>query len=156
LNEGILFVPNINSKVYLSDVKPNKIVVKKDELFIGTKDEKIIQSNLKNFNAKVIFEGESKHEVYLLKYDKTNDDIYFTSKNFNRIKSDGSTIFSIGAAVKDFVKIDNSYYAYAMSGAFGFYQISNQKSRWSQMASKKIIKTESIFLSQQIQSIRAK
>ncbi|WP_313026720.1 histidine kinase [Soonwooa sp.] len=97
-----------------------------EKITIGYENDILSELNSTTFKEKIIYNGKSNHEVYKIFKDKNT--YFITSNNFKII---GKSTTEINNAVKDIVKIDEKYYAFAASGVCGiFYLDAAKKSVW--------------------------
>lgn len=127
LNDGIYLVPNINFEYIELDNRITSLSTYKDQLLIGTDDEKVFLKNFENTSQKTIFNGGRRHEIYMLKTFKGNPYIYTSSYNFNIFDENGKLIFTDASAVKDIVPVNKHIYAYALSGSCGVINLASPK-----------------------------
>jgi hypothetical protein len=134
-NQGIFIVPNLQNKFLFGKNKlPNKIAkisdkqflisTKKGELFIVNREFDIIQT---------LVNAPEKGEIYFLNFDERNQLVSYTSNGFHQINLNGNLIFSSAFAVKDIIRLDQKYWAYASSNSSGYLingKAQNVKSYW--------------------------
>lgn len=132
LTNGLLYIPNFNSILWKCKSKPVTLNSDKTNVIIGYENDILSKLNISTFKETIIYKGNSNHEIYNIFKD---DSVYFiTSNNFKIINK---SIQEINNAVKDLVKIDNKYYAFAASGLCGIFCLdSSKKSEWDKTYSK--------------------
>lgn len=135
-NEGLFLVPNINNIIYsLTNYLPNKIVPYASHFLVSTKKHEVLKCD-KAFNVvSSITTDKDNSEIYYMNYDSINNDLYYTGKTFTYLPNlNTQHIKQHNIAIKELVKIDYSYYAFAASGYCGianFNTLKNkQKSIW--------------------------
>lgn len=126
-NEGILLVPELNLRINtLNNIKPNRLSVWQNNLYIGSRSGKVIQINL--ITQKINSLWESPQEVSQLFVDTIEKLICFTAGELYFNKTNGFNIWKKTAAVKEIIKLDSKYYAIAMSGSGGLLKWDNKNS----------------------------
>jgi len=138
LNQGILFVPDINMRfITKDDIKPMKLASYKHKLLIATKYNEIYEYQ-PTFNKIVLrFKDSIRHNVNSLKVDTINNRIILTSKGLKILDTNYQIVQSTNTAIKDAVVIDNKYYAYAATGASGLMPLgSNAPNPWDSLVAK--------------------
>lgn len=132
-NEGILMVPNLNSIVYVQpNLLPNKIVATPQGFLISTKKgELCVYDSLLNFKS-ILNQKSDNSEIYYLAYDSTTNDVFYSSKGFTHLPNKNySNPKFYQPAIKEIIKLDSSYYAFAASGYCGLATFNNYKSTTS-------------------------
>lgn len=129
LNNGVYFIENFDTKLYELNPRPIVLAHSETTLFIGTDKDALYKMGLKNNKITSLYKGNSNHTVYQLTYDKPNEQLFFTSSKFNRLKKEVE--FEIAFAVKDISRVDSKYYSYAASGVSGIFATNEtQPSEW--------------------------
>ena len=128
LNDGLLLIPDFQTLLIPTPASPSVITWHKNQICFGTKDEKIFTGLPPNFSP--TFQGTSNHIIEQLTVDEATNTVYFTSNSFKELNEKGKIIKDINIAIKDFKKIDNTYYAFAASGLCGLFKYSDEKSFW--------------------------
>lgn len=160
-NEGLYLVPDINNSVFqLNGYLPNKIVETKHDFFLATKKNELIRCD-KSFNIKdVVNQKTNNSEIYYLNYDSTKNNLFYSSNGFTHIadlKFSNPLFYDI--AVKEITKIDESYYAVAVSGFCGLFSLNNTSSLKNSVWDNCFVKNkQSLFLniSNIIDNVRGK
>lgn len=137
-NEGIYVVPNLkNTVINLKDFSPTKIVEINEGYCIATKKGELVFCD-KNFNIQhIVRDTCDRSDIYMLEYDSLNKKFLYTSNNFTERHSDNK--FSLAKthriAIKDMVRIDSNYYAFAASGCCGLALFDPKKSnsKWDKL-----------------------
>jgi len=144
-NEGIFLVPDLKNKLYsLSNYIPNKIIETKNEYFIATKKSELICCD-KNFNIKHLVNKKTDNsEIYYLHYDSLTNDLFYSSKGFTKIPDLNTKKIKFSEiAVKEIIKLDEKYYAFASSGICGLVMYNENaksvKSFWDSYYQKHLI-----------------
>ena len=141
LNNGLLYVPNFNSILWKCKTKPVTLFSDNEIITIGYENDILRELNSTTFKEKIIYNGKSNHEVY--KIFKDRNTYFITSNNFKII---GKSTTEINNAVKDIVKIDDKFYAFAASGVCGiFYLDATKKSVWDALYLKYYNKNNTTF-----------
>ncbi len=131
-NEGVLFVPNLFTRmVQMKDEKPNMLFADKGYLYIGTRSGKLNRLDFLTNSYKTIY--SLPREILQLYIDSSNKKILLTSNEFSALSLEGTVIWRSAGAIKEIVKVDEKYYAFASSGNCGLLklgEISEIKSTW--------------------------
>jgi len=126
LTNGLLYIPNFNSILWKCKSKPITLHSDKETIAIGYENDVLSELNSSSFEEKIIYKGKSNHEIY--KIFKDNATFFITSNNFKILNKN---ITEINNAVKDIIKIDEKYYAFAASGVCGIFSLNtSKKSEW--------------------------
>jgi len=128
LNDGLLLVPDFNTFLIPTASAPSTLTLYKNQICFGTKDEKIMTGFQPDFSQ--LYQGNSNHNIEQITVDDVTNTIYFSSNSFKELNSKGKIVKDITIAIKDFKKIDNTYYAFASSGLCGLFKFSKEKSQW--------------------------
>ena len=132
LTNGLFYIPNFSSILWKCSHKPITLNSENNTVTIGYENDILSEFNTDNFQEKTIFKGNSNHEIYKVFKDKTN--YFITSNNFKILNKD---IKEVNLAVKDLVKVDDKYYAFAASGLCGLFSLDNKKtSEWDNLYKK--------------------
>ncbi len=115
LSDGLLLVPDLKTNFFemLSD-KPIKIEPYKNGILVGTRKGNIYHFNDKTAPKRIIQGRE--HEILNLKYDASLDHIFYTDQEFIVKDKNFNNYHKRTTSVKEVVKVDDKYYAYASSG----------------------------------------
>ncbi len=128
-NEGVFMAPNLSNMVYVQqNLLPNKIVATKQGYMIATKKgELCLYDSLLNFKS--FINNQTDHsEIYYLSYDSVTTDLFYSSKGFTYLpKSNYNQRKFYQPAVKEIVKLDESFYAFAASGYCGVATFNSDK-----------------------------
>lgn len=141
LTNGLLYIPNFNSILWKCSAKPVTLDSNNETIAIGYENDILSELNTKTFKEKIIYNGKSNHEIYKILKDKA---IYFITSNNFKIINKSTT--EINNAVKDIIKIDEKYYAFAASGVCGiFYLDASKRSDWDRLFLKYYNKNSATF-----------
>ena len=129
LTNGLLYIPNFSSILWKCNYKPVTLNSNNNTIAIGYENDILSEFNPNNYEEKIIFKGNSNHEIYKIFKDEKN--YFITSNNFKIINN---SVKEINNAVKDIVKIDDKYYAFAASGLCGLFSLHpEKKSEWDKI-----------------------
>lgn len=126
-NEGVFMAPNLNNRVYeQQNLLPNKIVAVKHGFFIATKKGEIcVYDSLLNFKS-ILNKQTDNSEIYYLAYDSISNDLFYSSKGFTHLpNSNYNNQQFYKPAIKEIIKLDEMFYAFAASGYCGLATFSN-------------------------------
>ena len=132
-NEGAFMAPNLNNIVYTQqNLLPNKIVATKQGYVIATKKgELCLYDSLLNFKS-FINKQTDNSEIYYLLYDSLSNDLFYSSKGFTYLpNSNYNQQKYFQPAVKEIVKLDETFYAFAASGYCGLVVFNGSKTNSS-------------------------
>ncbi len=116
LTEGLLFVPDISSKVILNGIATYSMALRNNYLYTGSSKGEIYKTNLSNFFTQHIYSGFSNEGIYDLEYDTTWHKLVLANFGFRAINNAGKVHITVAGSVKDFEKVSTKYYAYAATG----------------------------------------
>ncbi len=130
-NEGIMFVPSIHNKFYTLSTTPQLLQVTGNKLLYAGKGNCLYEMDMINNTHKVLFQQKNNHEISCFYYDESNNITLVSSDQLYELRNYKEN-FTIGAAVKEIVKVDHKYYSIPASGVSGFYQLkgNNDTSVW--------------------------
>lgn len=142
LTNGLLYIPNFNSILWKCNTKPITLgSTDKETILVGYENDILSEINNTTFKEKIIYKGKSNHEVY--KIFKDDNNYFITSNNFKILNKN---ITEINNAVKDIIKIDKKYYAFAASGVCGIFSLdATKKSEWDTLFLKYFDKKNATF-----------
>ena len=156
-NDGVLFVPDIHSFNVKTPYQPSRITLNKNSIYIGTKNDELYHFNLRSFQSDIIYKGNSNAEVYFLKWDSGENKIYYTANEFKMLNEAGKELFSWGAAIKDIKRINEKYYAVAISGAAGLLSLQNKpENEWDSIVEKNRNPNRRNIIGDMVSGVRAK
>ncbi|MEL1247840.1 sensor histidine kinase [Flavobacterium helocola] len=139
LTNGLLYIPNFSSILWKCNYKPVTLNSDNNTIAIGYENDILSEFNPNNYEEKIIFKGNSNHEIYKVFKDETN--YFITSNNFKILNKN---VKDVNIAVKDVVKIDDKYYAFAASGLCGLFSLDYKKtSEWDNLYTKYFTETPS-------------
>ena len=139
INNGIFLVPNLHVQFFESKNIITSLSAYKNQLLIGTQNEELFLKNIENQNEKLIFKGENKHEIYLLRSFNNSPNIFTSSYGFRILDPNGKLVYQDEAAIKDIVPLDEKNFAFAASGTCGFLSFGNTKTDWKKIFPPQII-----------------
>lgn len=135
-NEGLFFVPDINTKTVLRDINPNKILKQGNEFYVGTKNESIYKLNANDLSVSKIFHGETNKEISFLSYDSVFDKLIFCAKEFSILDNKNKLDYSRIMAVKECKRINKKYFAVAITGGCGLFKTDDERpDEWDELFS---------------------
>lgn len=121
LNNGIYVVPKLNDYFYsLGNHIPLKIIPNDEGYLIGTAKGEILTVDNNFITKKVQFNNQEKLATNFLYYDNQKKNLFFTDRGFSLVENNKySSIKKYSIALKDIIRIDDSYYAFAATGFGG-------------------------------------
>lgn len=145
LSEGVFFIENFSTQLYSADSKPYTITNDNQDIIIGTEKDEVLLFDTQNKKCRTIYNGNSNHPVGLLFSDIVTKNIFFTSSMFN-VVGNGKLINQQQLALKDIVRIDEKYLAFAATNNSGFIETNRSlKSKWDQLMQKQAGKSITDF-----------
>jgi len=146
LDNGVRFVPDLNTKFIYSDYSPTVLQTFKDnKILIGTDHENVYSTNFESASFKTVYAGQTNHAFYNLFVDSTANRIFGTSNTFKMFDINGNLKAERLLALKDIVKIDSDIYAYSATWQCGLLKLSNVKSDWDSIFTSPNESTEGAF-----------
>jgi sensor histidine kinase YesM len=121
LNNGILFVPNINTILYQNNNEAFTALDfydKSKSILAGTSANRLLIFDEVKNSFTELYKGPGTKEVQHIYSDKDNGDIILSSDR-TRILKNKSVVRDIFLAVKSISKVNKDYYGLAVSGGFG-------------------------------------
>lgn len=156
-NDGILFVPDLDRKLLFPELKPFKISIAGNEVFLGSSDDHIYKLDFSGKTSLLLHSGKSNHAVDQIHYDVSTRRLFFTSDIFYSIQTNGKKIFSLIMAAKDYRVLDNDYLAIAASGSCTIYQLKNNPGNyWNKSYQAHEQKINGALYWNMVQNVRAK
>lgn len=134
-NEGVLFVPSLSNNYFLiKGFRPYKMQATGNEIMVSGRNSIIMAFNPNNFSSREIFNTKNNHETSTFQYDSLTKKLLVSSDIFYNIHEKNITE-GLSFAIKDLCRIDDSYYAYAASGANGLYKYNHDgpSSEWDSL-----------------------
>jgi hypothetical protein len=118
-------VPDLSIRIYPNlENKPMRIVERELDIMVGN-----WRGNIQTFDflsePKELFHSEG-HSIGALYYDKSNKKTFFANRYFQVANGHFDIEQRNRMSLKDIVKVDDKYYAYAISGVIGFMHTYNQ------------------------------
>jgi two-component sensor histidine kinase len=139
LNNGLLFVKDIDTKLYFKDLSPLKSYLVQNKLYLGTSSGKLYGINLETMESTALFQSKLNPEISTLFIDTINNNILLSNRILEAFKQSPQPFFAIDGAVKDMKLVGDNYYAIAMSGCASLYRINNaKKDSWTKLYQKNI------------------
>lgn len=129
LTEGLFYIEDFNTKLISSNESLTSLCFKNEQLFIGTKNDKIIALNNQEFQT--FYTGKDNHQIGQLFYDEASRKMFFTSSKFGVLYANQKLTQEIAIAVKSVCTVDDKYLAFAASSSLGlFITNKNANSPW--------------------------
>lgn len=121
VNNGIFIVPELLDKIYpTASSSAIKIIPNQDGYLIGTKKGELLQLDSDFSNKKTLRSIPENLPTYYLYEDKSDQNIVLSDNGFSIISNnDFSKIKNYNVALKEIVRLDENYYAFAASGYCG-------------------------------------
>lgn len=121
LNQGLLLVTDINNRVFNNkQINGHKIIRANDDLIIATIDGNLIIKKGNGF--KKLLSEPLPSNIYYLYQDELNNNLFISHYGFDIVpRGDINKRIYINSALKKVIKLDEKYYAMAMSGFIGLF-----------------------------------
>jgi hypothetical protein len=125
LNEGIMVVPDLNTKLIATGgFEPNILSAVNAKLYLGTKDNSIYTYDLGSNRFDQKFHSDFRHEVLCFLADYANNRINFSSSQFFYTDTGFSRVKALNAnSMKDIARADSKYYAVALTGMIALMKV---------------------------------
>ncbi len=135
LDEGILFVPDMNTKLVNAEgLLPNVFTNLDGTLYVGTKNGFVYSYDIKNNLFEKRYGGNVRHEVRCMVADAANRKFLFATQDFVITDSRFKVLEATPNAIKDMVVVDKKYCAIAASGITGLHKLAGDVvSVWDSM-----------------------
>lgn len=125
LNEGILFVPDLNTKLFTTPgFVPNLLNTVRQKVYIGTKENSVYTFDINSSKLEMKFAESLRHEIICFLADTVNGifnfsstKLYQTDTFFRHVKGEQKN------SIKDLAIVDRKYYAYASTGTIGLVKV---------------------------------
>lgn len=129
LTDGLYFIEDFNTQLVSSQESLTAMCFKEDQLFIGTKNDKIL--SLQEDQLKTAYVGKDNHQMGQLFYNTYSDELFFTSSKFGILNSKLELTQELPVAVKSVCSVDSNYIAFAASSSCGIFRTNpTQNSDW--------------------------
>lgn len=133
-NEGILFIPDINTRCIQQGFMANNLLTQNGEIFVTTKKSQVYSYNVRSQSLSLVYSDNIEHPIYTIirmldkpGYILLNKRLQYLDENFRNVKS-------YEGAFKDIKQIDNKYCAYASTGNSGLIKVNEQMtSEWDSL-----------------------
>jgi sensor histidine kinase YesM len=137
LLDGVFLIPDLDRTIKLiPNYNPFRMLPDGQNYLFGTKNHQIIKTDLDFNYIETISEGITNSDVYYLFKDSINGNLFYSSNGTNLISKNKQNT-NLSFAIKEFVKLDEKYYAFAASGVIGLYlnpaAPSNFSSHWDEI-----------------------
>lgn len=141
--KGLLLIPSLSSTFWpIKMAEPNLIERLSDGYLLFTQNGSIIRCNRTFTEQKLVFKNTSHASFYYTYKDTSNNKIFASSSGVNTFQIKPFQELNYNQlAVKEMVKLDDSYYAMATSGNAILYKIKGKNlretySHWNQLVNK--------------------
>ena len=132
LNNGLLFVKNLNTRQYFNLINPIKSTLLANDLYVGANEGKLYKINLNNKEIKEVYKSSYNKEISTLYYDSIHKNLILSNNDIEILDQTLKCSWHAVGALKDVKRIDSNYYAFALSGACALYKINkNKKDTWT-------------------------
>ncbi len=132
INSGLLFVKDIDARLYLSTSPLLKSFLIKDDLYVGNSVGEVQKISLHSLKSETIFKSKLNPEISTLYVDSVLNQIIISNRFLEFVGETHASLKPMNGAIKDVRLIDSNYYAIALSGSCGLLQIDkNKKDIWS-------------------------
>lgn len=122
LTDGLIFVPDLGTRLFGNNkFKPYRLNETKTDVLIGNRGGSIYSFDTKN-NSKLLVNSNN-HDITRLLYDTLSDYLIYANRFFQIVKPNGQKVYESKTSMKDVVRINNNYYAFAASGKFGLLRL---------------------------------
>lgn len=129
LTEGLFFIEDFNTNFISSNESLTSVYFGNNELFIGTKNDKIY--SYQNNKLNTIYTGKENHQIGQLFFDSFNQQLFFTSSKFGLLNKNKKLTKELAIAVKNSCAIDQKYISFAASSSSGLFKTNNTiQSEW--------------------------
>lgn len=156
-NDGIIFTPDIDRKLLFPDLKPHKISIVGNDVFLGSSDDCIYKLDFDHQTSTLLHSGKSNHTIDQIHYDPVNKYLLFSSDIFYVVQESGKVLFSLIMAAKDYTSLDKGYIAIAASGSCTIYRLMNNPDNyWHQPYLANARKINGNYYWNLIEDVRAK
>jgi len=125
LTDGLFFIEDFDTPLLRSNESLTSMTFKNDQIFIGTKNDKIL--TLDNNQFKTVYEGKDNHQMGQLFYDTYSNQLFFTSSKFGVLDKNLKLVVALPMAVKSVYSVDQKYVAFAASSASGIFKTNTTK-----------------------------
>lgn len=131
LNRGLLFIQDFSTKFISLPQKPTVLSLGKRNIFVGTDKDLVYQLDSETLQYKSVFKSNINHPINQIYADVSNEQLFFTSKQFNIMNRKNEIVKDFALAVKDVKKVDDKYFSFAATGLAGIFCVNPQlKSDW--------------------------
>ncbi len=119
IGEGVFIVPNIKNTIYsFAGYVPNRMCAGKNGFYIGTKNGALLKVGHDMLDAVQVNQSSVENSIYYLFSD--NDNVVYSSTGVTFLLGHNpANVFSFQLALKDIVRVDEKFYAFASSSAYG-------------------------------------
>jgi uncharacterized membrane-anchored protein YhcB (DUF1043 family) len=132
LNNGLLFVKNLDTRQYGSHINPIRSALIDDRLYVGANEGKLYRINLADKTISEVYKSPYNKEITTLYYDRVNKNTIVSNNEIEILDHSLKSVWQANGALKDVKLVDSNYYAFALSGTCGLYQINkNKKDKWA-------------------------
>ncbi len=123
LNEGILFVPNLNTRLTeIPGSAPSAIVIDEQSIYVATNKNEIFDFNPLENKLQLKYKDNLTHEVLTFEKDTVSNKFILVAQWFKVLDKNFKELFSYPRATKDATIVNNKYYALSATGIAGLYK----------------------------------
>lgn len=128
LNNGVLIVPDLNTRLYNFQNKSITALAKKNnEILAGTSDHSVLSFNLKSNNLSQVYKDNTNHEILGLKYDNLTKLTLYWSDRIAYLRGNKKTNEHTNFAAKSITEIDENFYAVAYASGIALIRRNNKE-----------------------------
>ncbi len=122
-NKGILLLPNLNTKfLSLAPFEPSVVLPNPTGYYIFTKKDECLKLDKQSNALEKIYQNKGNSSAYYAYLDHQNQNMFVSSLGTTAfLRSNFSEPKFSNAAIKEIVKLDEKYYAFASSGNAGIF-----------------------------------
>lgn len=126
LDEGILFVPDLNTQLISAPgFVPNSFYRINGKTYASTKTNQVFEFSNESGNYIKRFDIGTKHHIYSIASNSSNDRFYIASRDFHITDGHFQPLNSAANGIKAMVNVDHKYAAYVSTGSTGLIKTAN-------------------------------
>jgi len=118
-NGGVLFVPDLNTRVFSYPFAVVKLKTAGADLLAGTKSGQVYLMPGNSMQPRLLMDNQVNKEILYLDYDSISDLIYSTSNRFFAFNRKGQECWKSEISIKQCVRTANGYFAFSATGVSG-------------------------------------
>lgn len=123
LNRGVLFIPNLGIRQFLTDYFITATSAMDDSSFlIGTYNNELLKVNTPNYTTQLLQKNKVVHQITSICYSKANSKIMYANPFLNQWQN-GKNTSLLNVSINEIKQLDNTHYLLSEGGCPSIYPV---------------------------------